>query len=83
MGLPAGYTLDFATRVQRQGHAYAPRRIVEDAFGGRGGEEAAGSRYSARSRSSRFDTGDERKKAEHILAQAAEVRGHAAADHDD
>ena len=29
----------------------------------------------------RYDIGDERKKAEHILAQAAEVKGHAGAEH--
>ncbi|GFR50690.1 hypothetical protein Agub_g12943 [Astrephomene gubernaculifera] len=81
LGLPAGFTLDFATRVQRQGQAFAPRRIVEDALGSRGGEEPQGSRFSARARSSRYDIGDERKKAEHILAQAAEVKGHGAADH--
>ncbi|GIL89968.1 hypothetical protein Vretifemale_17708 [Volvox reticuliferus] len=80
MGLPAGYTLDFATRVQRQAQAYAPRRVVEDAFGSRAGEEMHGSRFTSRSRTSRYDIGDERKKAEHILAQAAEVKGHGGAD---
>ncbi|KAG2429077.1 hypothetical protein HXX76_011317 [Chlamydomonas incerta] len=77
LGLPAGYTLDLATRVQRQGQAFAARRVVEDAYAARAAEESHGPRFgTGRSRASRFDTGDERKKAEHILAQAAEVKGH-------
>eukprot|EP00198_Chlamydomonas_reinhardtii_P001974 XP_001691310.1 predicted protein [Chlamydomonas reinhardtii] len=77
LGLPAGYTLDLATRVQRQGQAFAAKRVVEDAYAARAAEESHGPRFgTGRSRASRYDTGDERKKAEHILAQAAEVKGH-------
>ncbi|KAG2482800.1 hypothetical protein HYH03_018290 [Edaphochlamys debaryana] len=84
LGLPAGYALDWATRVQKQGQAFAPRRITEDAFGARAGEEGPGARFTARSRASRHDTGDERKNAERILAAAAAAEakgGHAGGDH--
>ncbi|KAG2449975.1 hypothetical protein HYH02_000079 [Chlamydomonas schloesseri] len=77
LGLPAGYTLDLATRVQRQGQAFTAKRVVDDAYAARAAEESHGPRFgTGRSRASRFDMGDERKKAEHILAQAAEVKGH-------
>ncbi len=55
LGLPAGFTLDLASRVARQGAAFGVRRAVEDAFRPAGEDGGAGGgRYTARSRSSRW-----------------------------